>query len=907
MLPPCSPATLRVVAGAVLAVAATALVVPLPSPAVAAPRTDTTGVAAATPAAASPPRRFFTEDFENGVGSSAVMIDQYVGAQGSRYTADPAWIDRAECNGVVMNALVPSGACQSAEGAISTFSEVLGRITGTDPQTNHSLSAWTRSRDTPARAVQLRTVGRTDVGQPGRFVTFGVDAVAGSCGQAHPLLDFALVDGTTERPVNARSIDPCSSPGSQSYTAGGFTVRGGHFVSDAAVLMQSDSLGWVMRNRQANSVGNDGAVDAVTVYDATPQLENAFDGTRPFVGETTRLTFTVRNTTELGAKPGWSFTEALPAGLVLAQDPAATTTCDAGRVDVTGGGSTVGVVGGLRSGEASCSVSVDVTSEQATTYTVDASTVRDHVGLELPGPASTTFLAEQNALAVTDTPVLTGGDEDGLADVGEQIAFRQVVTNTGTRTVSDLALTGANGTVTCQDRTLAVGASTTCTTPARAVRQADVDAGAIRDTVEAVAVSPRGAEVRASADAEQPTEQRAPAIGTTITATLAGARPEPGDPVHLVVAVVNTGNVTLHDVRGAIAGRDGLPVRCPDVLAPGEHAECTVGDHELTQEDVDAGRVSFTHHATGIDPAGEPVEASADDTVVVPRTSSIATEITAHLAASEHPVPLAGDLVASAITVTNTGTTTLIDPAATLTGHPDLAVDCPAEPLAPGATVTCSVQALVLDQPAIEHGSLDLPETATASAPDGVTVSADSTVTVGLDAASALFLAAEWTPSTTPLRVDATVASRYRVTNTSNLVVDTLAVTSTRAGATRCDAVVLAPGAATSCTAVTPSRVSDDDERAGVVAFHAQATGAVVRPDGPPVPGEDAPGAQRARTVPVASNEVRETFRIAARPEPAALAFTGATGSLAASAGAALLLLLAGVTVSVLRRRTRDR
>lgn len=707
--------------------------------------------------------------------------------------------------------------------------------------------------------------------------------------------------------MNASSIDPCSSAGSRTYTAGGFTVRGGHFVADAAVLMQDSSLGWVMRNRQSSSGGNDGAIDAVTLYDATPQLENAFDGARPFVGETTRLTFTIRNTTELGAKPGWSFTEALPDGLVLAPDPAATTTCAAGRVTATAGGTTVEAVGGLSAGSASCEVAVTVTSDQDATYTVDAATVSAHRGLDLPGPASTTFLAEQNALEVTDAPVLTGGDDDGLADVGEEIAFRQVVTNAGARTVTDLVVTGTNGDVTCEDRTLDQGASTTCTTPERTVRQDDVDAGAIRDTVEAVAVSPRGAEVRATADAEQPTIRRAPAIGTSITATIGAARPEPDEPVQLRVGIVNPGNVTLHDVRGGIDGRDDLTVRCPDALAPGERAECDVSDHALTQDDIDAGEVAFTHRATGIDPAGTTVEATATDSVVVPRESSIATEITAHLAASEHPVPLAGDAVESVITVTNTGTTTLTGPASTLAGRADLVVGCPADPMAPGATITCTVPELVLDQGSIERGAVDLPETATATAPDGGAVSAQSSITVGLDAASALFLGAEWTPSRKALSVDDTVSSRYRVTNTSNLVVDTVAVGSVRAGSIRCDEEVLQPGAATSCRAVAPYRVTDGDERDGVIAFQAQATGSVIRPDGPPVSREDAPGAQRGRSVPVVSNEVSGSFRVAARPVAAALAFTGAPGSAGLLAAAALVLVLAGTTVVALRRRPRGR
>lgn len=893
----------RFVATTLVVLAAAGLVVAAEPPAAAAASTT-----AAPAADAAPPRVLFVEDFEHGAGTSPITIDEYVGARGERYTADRAWIDRDQCNGVVMSYRMPSGSCRSDLGAINTFSNALGRINGTDPMTNHSVSAWTRSRDVPANAVQLRSSGTVDLGRSGRFVTFGVDAVAGACSVAHPLLDFALVDGGAEHRVNGSSIDPCSSRGSQSYSVDGFVVRGGHFVSDAAVLMQGDSLGWVMRNRQWAANGNDGAIDAVTAYDATPKLENAFDGSRPFVGETARLTFTVRNTTERGAKPGWSFTEALPDGLVLAQDPAARTDCDAGRVVATGGGSTVAVTGGLRGGSASCEIAVDVTSESDATYTVDGSTVREHRGLDLPDATSVTFLAEENSIAVTDTPVLTGGDDDGFADVGEAIAFRQRVTNTGTRALADLEVSGSNGAVTCAERSLAVGAATTCTTSPRPVRQADVDAGAIGDAVEAVAVSPRGAVVRATAEAEQPATPRNAAIGTTITATIGEQRAAPGDPVGLVVGIVNVGNVTLHDVRGEIDSHEDLPVDCPsDTLAPRERVECAVPDHLLDQADIDAGTVAFTHRAAGLDPSGAAVAAEAEDEVAVPRESSITTEIASHLAESDHRVPLAGDAVRSEITVTNTGSTTLIGPGATIDGRPELAVTCPDGPLAPGDTITCAVADVALDQDAIEDGLIRLDETATATAPDGEPVAARSTITVGLDAASALFLGADHRPSRAGLRIDDTVASDYRVTNTSNLVVVGVEVDGGRAGATSCDDDVLEPGAATSCRAVEPSLVTADDERARSVSFRSEATGLVGRADGPP---EETVGtlavSARDRSVAVRSNEVVAAFPIEQRPAPTVLAFTGASGS-AAALIAAGVLLAAGVAVGAARRATGSR
>jgi hypothetical protein len=40
----------------------------------------------------------YTEDFENGV-TSPTYIEDYVGADGTRYTADASWRDHTQCNG----------------------------------------------------------------------------------------------------------------------------------------------------------------------------------------------------------------------------------------------------------------------------------------------------------------------------------------------------------------------------------------------------------------------------------------------------------------------------------------------------------------------------------------------------------------------------------------------------------------------------------------------------------------------------------------------------------------------------------------------------------------------------------------------------------------------------------------
>ena len=111
-------------------------------------------------------------------------------------------------------------------------------------------------------------------------------------------------------------------------------------------------------------------------------------GVKP--GETTNLVLTVTNTSELAAKPGWSFTDHLPSGLTVAG--AATSTCSA-DVTANSGANAVKVVNGtLTQGEVSCSVTIPVTSKsKGGTFKNDASNI-ESVGLNEPGATQVEYV-----------------------------------------------------------------------------------------------------------------------------------------------------------------------------------------------------------------------------------------------------------------------------------------------------------------------------------------------------------------------------------------------------------------------------------------------------------------------------------------------------------------------------------
>jgi uncharacterized repeat protein (TIGR01451 family) len=189
------------------------------------------------------------------------------------------------------------------------------------------------------------------------------------------------------------------------------------------------------------------------------------------VGRSSTLTFTITNTTELAAKEGWSFTDNLPSGLVVATPAAASTTCPGGQLTANAGGTSVAMKGNLNAGEASCTVSVAVTEKERKEGSFENGPQNiTSTGLNPPTPTRVDFVAPDVAIekSMTPSPLVPGKE-------GE---YHLKVTNKGPGTaegivVSDPLPNGvsfvsapqdcsiAAGTVTCEGGSLAAGASRT--------------------------------------------------------------------------------------------------------------------------------------------------------------------------------------------------------------------------------------------------------------------------------------------------------------------------------------------------------------------------------------------------------------------------------------------------------------
>ena len=173
-------------------------------------------------------------------------------------------------------------------------------------------------------------------------------------------------------------------------------------------------------NNQGSATGNDHAFDNIRILDATPQLDKAFSPATIAQDGVAMLTFTITNTSELGAKNGWSFTDTLPVGVQVANPAGATTTCTGGVVTATAGGSSVAVNGNLNVNQASCTASVNVTASALGTYTngpgnateaglnpLGNSSLTVDVATPTPTPTSTVTPTATATPTVTSTPTQT--------------------------------------------------------------------------------------------------------------------------------------------------------------------------------------------------------------------------------------------------------------------------------------------------------------------------------------------------------------------------------------------------------------------------------------------------------------------------------------------------------------------
>ncbi|MFC4820186.1 DUF6923 family protein [Dokdonella ginsengisoli] len=387
-----------------------------------------------TPQSATP---LFIENFQNADPATWVRLTTYAPdipgtgstpnlppkPAGESYTADAPWL--TACNGMVLS--FNSGGATPAEcGAggwdgVRQLAQALGQVDGmTQAQARQNLAVAAFTQANPgANLTQFRTSVEVPFLAPStRFVTFSVDAAAISCFAAHPAFQFAIFSGVGAPIPVGSTLDPCAAgtPTQPVEAIGGSAatiINAARFTTNQSYPFTGTSLGVLMRNAQASGGGNDAAFDNIRIYDATPQLDKTFAPSVIAVGDTATLTLTVTNTDELAAKSGFSFTDALPAGLTVAATPAPGNSCG-GTVTAAAGSTSVALAGGsLASGVASCAVTVPVIASAVGSYTNGPANITSSTGLN--PPANATLIAMSTlGTGCPKVPIYTNTGEGAL-------------------------------------------------------------------------------------------------------------------------------------------------------------------------------------------------------------------------------------------------------------------------------------------------------------------------------------------------------------------------------------------------------------------------------------------------------------------------------------------------------------
>ncbi|WP_051191688.1 DUF7507 domain-containing protein [Microbacterium luticocti] len=518
---------------------------------------------------------------------------------------------------------------------------------------------------------------------------------------------------------------------------------------------------------------------------------------------------------------------------------------------------------------------VDCTATYTVTQAdIDAGEVRNTATATATDPAGDDVDAEPASarVGVNQAPALTLVKSASPSDaanftVGQVVTYSFAVHNTGNVTlhgvtVDDTDFTGS-GTLaapTCPQTTLAPGASTTCTS-SYTITQDDVDAGRIVNEAVANAVDPADGPVHSDPSSVTLSGTQAPALSLVKTAGPAtvGAA---GDTVTYTFHVTNTGNVTVRSVgigevsftgSGAVSAVD-----CPAAaarLAPGDAVDCTA-TYTVSQADIDRGDVQNSAEASGLAPDGTTVTSPVAQARVT-ATQAPALSLVKSADPSDAAHFTVGQKITYSFVVTNTGNVTMreitVDDTDFSGSGTPTAIECPSTELAPGAQTTCTSE-YTLTQDDLDAGHVSNSATATGQPPSGDRVpSPPSQVVVPAAQQPAIGLVKTASRATVDAAGD-TVAYTFRVTNTGNVTVRSVAIDETAFTGTGslsaidcpAGAAHLVPGAFVDCTATY--RVTQADIDRGDVQNTAAAS--ALAPDGATVTSPEASARVTATSAP---------------------------------------------------------
>ena len=437
----------------------------------------------------------------------------------------------------------------------------------------------------------------------------------------------------------------------------------------------------------------------------------------------------------------------------------------------------------------------DVTDDDTVTTTIES---KPSISLEKSVSPSTFAAGEAKAgeTEVTYTFTITNTGNVPLTDI---------TLDDGLEGLSDVSIAWASG-----NRHLNVGETVTGTAT-YTLTQADIDTGGVVNTATVDGTSEVNpddtvtdeddAEVQIAKSAELSIDKQVD------KETLTGDDAKAGTQLGYTFVITNTGNVTLDgiDVVDEMLEDAGVDVAIDwstdtddasgeDVLLPGESVTARA-TYAITQDDVNAGKVDNTAHATGNDPDGEPVE-SPDDTVTttIESVGAISIEKAADKEKLTGDEVKVGTVLNYSFTIENTGNVTLTDVTLTdkLEGVDDAEIDWSTSSdsstsdgtLSPGETVS-GTATYAITQADIDTGTIKNIASVTGTTPDGKKTTDDDDATTVVEGSAAISLEKTSEPTTIiedDAKAGTTITYHFAIENIGDVTLTNVSITDVLTG-----------------------------------------------------------------------------------------------------------------------------
>jgi uncharacterized repeat protein (TIGR01451 family) len=428
------------------------------------------------------------------------------------------------------------------------------------------------------------------------------------------------------------------------------------------------------------------------------------------------------------------------------------------------------------------------------------------VEADLPGPLTNTATAKatdsQNkpvTATATATVTLTYASSisvtkvpsSATARVGEQITYTYTVENTGSISISGLALSDDKlGKVTVDSTALAPGARATGTAT-YTVLEGDLP-GPLTNIVTAAATNILKQPLTATATATVALTYTASMSVTKVPSSTAA---RVGDTLTYTYTIVNTGDVSLNALSLS-DNKIGAIKPAKTTLVSGETTTATA-TYTVLEGDL-PGPLTNIVTVTASDSQNQPVTATA--------TATVSLTYTASLSVTKEPstkTAAVGDTVTYKFTVKNTGSVTVN--ALTLTDDKLGSINPERTSLAPGETTTASIDHIIIET--------DLPSpltnVVTAAANDILGQQVTSTATASVELTYTATVEMTKVASPASAKVGDTVSYTYTITNSGKVTISDLVLTDDKLGSITLDQSTVAPGGTATGRATYTIAVND--------------------------------------------------------------------------------------------------